>query len=543
MIDMKNSEISSKPKKLWKGEDLNLPDDWKSEHQNMCMKSYFKESYERYTSIFDNDEEISKLNEIIKEKEFSKKQILEYIKTENNVSIKKEKKDEVKAINKELKDLKKERKELINIRRNDPEYVNKIKAINEEDKQILKEILSKSSISDHRDELRSRFFSMKRRMRTKKEYSKIRTKDVLKSNILFKHHCGGGGTDINNLFKPNNKCRIELSEDRSKRQIGKFVYTLQNGTSKEFLIKWHRPLPTNAILKNIILSGKINNGKVIWYVLFNIDSERTVLQSTSRTKDWVTIDTGWKFDNENGFRFATIMDTKGHIENMYIPKSSSYIKKVLCPNCKEEIEFKGRNRFKEDDIYLCNKCGYKGKLRYEPGKSSLIHKKNRLLSKASILNESNPEEAKRLRNKANILYRRFINDRKYLFYRVAHKLCKEYPLNVIEKIIYSKLQKEYNRSSGSRQAVAVGEFISVLKYVASKYKTKIVEENSHYTTRRCIYCMNIMEKTSNTMLNCENCGRTFDRDENACKNLMYNFLNKEKEGKLTILTLDEIRSF
>lgn len=108
------------------------------------------------------------------------------------------------------------------------------------------------------------------------------------------------------------------------------------------------------------------------------------------------------------------------------------------------------------------------------------------------------------------------------FYKLARELCKRYSIICIESLNMKAMQMHGNWGRKVSD-LAYSEFIKILKSVAEKFMTRIVEIGTFFaSTKTCSSCGHVkedMELDDRTYV-CEECGFTMDRDLNAAINIL-----------------------
>lgn len=119
----------------------------------------------------------------------------------------------------------------------------------------------------------------------------------------------------------------------------------------------------------------------------------------------------------------------------------------------------------------------------------------------------------------------FKNKRKDLYNKKAHELKNNYEYCFVEKLNLSKMvhkkgnEKDLSKKSQVQRAnVAPSIFRQCLKNL---FGDKYIEINPFNTSKKCNFCGSIQELNHYTdQHTCTNCEKTYDRDENASRNIL-----------------------
>ena len=150
------------------------------------------------------------------------------------------------------------------------------------------------------------------------------------------------------------------------------------------------------------------------------------------------------------------------------------------------------------------------------------------------------ERYDRIRFRKKNSMQKLIRYREWFYYNMAHELCRKYHTIVTEDVSIKKMlmprviDEKEGRDTRTVQRysrlVAPGEWRAILKDVASKYGTKIVEVEAAYTTLLCSRCGQFFNNNDSErqklILTCPHCGNKIDQDENAARNLLDSYFRK-----------------
>lgn len=119
------------------------------------------------------------------------------------------------------------------------------------------------------------------------------------------------------------------------------------------------------------------------------------------------------------------------------------------------------------------------------------------------------------------LYRKIANQREACHWRLAYELCGKYALISLESLNMLWTRKSHGRKVGD---YGLSEFLSILKYVASRCGTTIVQIDKWFPSSQlchdCGYQNKEIKDVRIRKWTCPVCGKQHDRDRNAAKNIL-----------------------
>lgn len=115
--------------------------------------------------------------------------------------------------------------------------------------------------------------------------------------------------------------------------------------------------------------------------------------------------------------------------------------------------------------------------------------------------------------------------RKDFYANLAKKITVEYDTVYIENLNGSNMAKS-KVAGGNRTIVAPFEFRQLLKVQSAKYGSELKKVPAPYTSMTCFSCGYVNEKDESLAITCGSCKLTYDRDENASRNIHQNGINQ-----------------
>ena len=144
-----------------------------------------------------------------------------------------------------------------------------------------------------------------------------------------------------------------------------------------------------------------------------------------------------------------------------------------------------------------------------------IAKCNRALSRK----QKGSRNRKRAQRALDRAHDRVANQRRNDHFRLAHELCDQYDVMILEDLNLAGMKRLWGRKVSD---LGFGQFTQILGYVAAK-RGKRVEYIDRFTptSQTCSQCghrqvMPLRERT----FHCEECGFVIDRDHNAARNIL-----------------------
>lgn len=131
------------------------------------------------------------------------------------------------------------------------------------------------------------------------------------------------------------------------------------------------------------------------------------------------------------------------------------------------------------------------------------------------------------------LHLKIANQRRDWFYKLSRELCKRYSIICIEDLNMKAMQM-HNHWGRKVSDYAYSEFVLILKGIAEKFGTAVVEVGTFFpSTRTCNECGHVNDKMAPDIRTfvCEECGYTIDRDLGAAINILSEGLRILRETK------------
>jgi putative transposase len=167
--------------------------------------------------------------------------------------------------------------------------------------------------------------------------------------------------------------------------------------------------------------------------------------------------------------------------------------------------------------YLTTSDGKEYKAPQEFKKSlKSLKKAQRALSKKKMGSNNRKKAKLRLAK----LHETVANRRADFQWKLAHELCKSYPVICIEDLNMKSMQRLWGRKVSD---LGFSEFIQKLQHVAAKYDTDIVKVDRFFpSTKLCFDCgyKNKALTLKDREWTCPECGEHHHRDVNAAKNIL-----------------------
>lgn len=110
--------------------------------------------------------------------------------------------------------------------------------------------------------------------------------------------------------------------------------------------------------------------------------------------------------------------------------------------------------------------------------------------------------------------------RKQFFQSVVRAFLKDYKTIVVESLNLSDIGKKASLAQEDNSAVRANKTIASVGQFLEKIRPFALEVSARNSSRSCSYCGDIQNIGSAAVHTCTACGTTYDRDENACRNLL-----------------------
>lgn len=174
--------------------------------------------------------------------------------------------------------------------------------------------------------------------------------------------------------------------------------------------------------------------------------------------------------------------------------------------------------------------GFKGKMLVAPDEENDVRAPEFFKRQQKAIAKANRKlSMKRLRSnnrhKAQLalarLHRKVANQRNAYHWRLARELCQKYAIICFEDLNLKWMQAGHGKKVGD---YGFGEFLNLLKYVASQFGTRIVRIDKFYPSSQlcheCGYQNSEVKNLSVREWDCPSCGHHCDRDRNAARNIL-----------------------
>ena len=119
------------------------------------------------------------------------------------------------------------------------------------------------------------------------------------------------------------------------------------------------------------------------------------------------------------------------------------------------------------------------------------------------------------------LHKKAANQRRDFHFKTALSICGKYSLICLEDLNIKGMQRRWGRKISD---LGFSEFVSILKYEATKTGTAVVEIDRYYpSSQTCHKCGHKNSETKDLRVRewtCPKCGSHHDRDRNAARNIL-----------------------
>lgn len=331
-------------------------------------------------------------------------------------------------------------------------------------------------------------------------------------------------------------------------------------------VTMHKPLPpgevTAARLIRSLVSGTQEHGTWKYELQLTIDLDETEVRcSAADRREALAVDVGWRLvDGNASLRLGYWVDDTGahgplDLAKRGMPRNKKTSKLVWSagegPSLLEALGHTDESRRTIGDALEQLKVWLKGYLSTVLNISEPLKRRvNGLIANGgsrgmrSLLNDllrsgyDDPELLMRLeaweRHDRHLLVwlqqeeRRARARRTEEYYKLAHQWASGYRMIVVETGLGNLGRKpgpEYSDLGGAtrrrnKAVAAPGQLLSILKRVCPKYGTKLVQVPPAGTSQNCHVCGNASGLGAEVQHTCVSCGAQWDRDYNACMNLL-----------------------
>ena len=319
-----------------------------------------------------------------------------------------------------------------------------------------------------------------------------------------------------------------------KDGIGYFQYQSENKKPvyTTFRVHLHRELPENIEITKVVLQCKQRAGKKYWHILVSVRREESFLDTCG--EGTVAVDFGWR-KTPSGLKVATFVDDSGNSFSTFLPnellgkfKYVNDIKSIRDNKFNEAIDLiktlDGPEWYKEA-IRYCKQWRSQDKLvklidewkenRFE-GDENVFEALTRLGTKAQKWKDAGWLHRDRhlWQIEANVRHKAGVW-RDKIYEHVAYNLRKNYAHVVTESVAWSDLiqKKEH------KQNVIIASPYKFTQLIKNKFG-QIGSVSAAYNSRTCSECGEVWESNSSEEISCGNCLTVWDRDVNACQNML-----------------------
>lgn len=273
---------------------------------------------------------------------------------------------------------------------------------------------------------------------------------------------------------------------------------------------------------------------------------------TPETGESVAVDVGWR-ENDDGLKVCTAVGSDGHVHEFSLPpeiaQMAERVKEIdserdLAMNSMKcaiaecisdgwddiDADVKGILRAKSDDgDHPSSESAKKSVLMWRSPQ-----KAHRLMAYLINKDELSPTEefiyqavssfcrlGMATGGFGNRLKERVANRRKDFYRRVAKGLRRKYSSVIVEDINTAKIGKVSDVGELDNAGVRKNKTLASIGVFLSAIRMYAVLVNPAFTSKTCSHCGEMTGIGSESRWTCENCGEEFDRDENACVNLLH----------------------
>lgn len=289
-------------------------------------------------------------------------------------------------------------------------------------------------------------------------------------------------------------------------------------------VLWHRPLPSGAIIKKAQLLCRRSVAKTQWELHLSLEFPPCA-HSTPPKPTACAVDYGWRI-TPNGMRVAYWVGSDGR-EGELLLDNEWLNKQRYLSLLRQEIQ-------KESQFYAeaIQKQGLLNEKQVaHPTKSLLRLRRRKGLSAeiSAILDAWWQSNSRKIRE-VDGLSQRLSNRRANLYQRAARDLAMHYKTVITEKIALGKLKKLQGETAPRAIQLAqdwacislLEHWIEVQCETLERVWTKQLAMD---TTIKCHICGHInTQSTKPQIITCESCAQTWDQDKNACLNFLKSVL-------------------
>lgn len=385
--------------------------------------------------------------------------------------------------------------------------------------------------------------------------------------IAIPHRYTGGGVPIADLIQPQPAksakrfwlqpvlARAYLDNARRHKRLrySQGFFGL-GGARIPFRVLLHRPLPPEAIVKQVILIGQ-HRRPFGWEWAVALICELPLSPAPSpRTGRMCGLDLGWrKFDTY--LRIGMLVDNTGHVIELRLPLAmpnrrtrqfNQWIEQASRPEADKIYESwddlrAAASRADQALEWTKAQVAQRAETMELPDdiRASLeqittmrqggLMRLLRALQEAGVGQElqtlilawkARQEQAQRRMQSARV---RFVRRRQSLYHNVAAWIAKTYDIIAWESGLGIKVMAEeeekatvLKQADRYRHMAAIGEFKDLLRQQVKKRQAQLIDGGAAYSSTTCFTCGAATEGGPQLRLQCPN-GHRFDQDENAAR--------------------------
>ena len=296
----------------------------------------------------------------------------------------------------------------------------------------------------------------------------------------------------------------------------------------------HRPIPSNSIIKWVFLLRNKVASKDKWSICFVLSNDTGWAKSDLSTTGIVGVDLGWRI-TEQGLRVACWAGDDGQEGTLTLPISD--INRWQKAKDLQSIRSQNFDIIKDSLIkwlklnnipeWLKEQVKTIKKWRSQNRLARVIIKWDRFEGDEQIYTELEAwrKQDKHLWEWEYNQRRKAIVWREDTYRNFTAMLSRKYKTVCLEKINWSdfmaKVPVEDNDNGRSKKNLRIASPGQLSKILSERFR-EVVRVNPAYTSKKCNNCGTINEykKEGDLFLECNVCGKKYDRDFNAAKNLM-----------------------
>lgn len=313
-----------------------------------------------------------------------------------------------------------------------------------------------------------------------------------------------------------------------------------------FPITLHRPIPEEAVIKEVVVVRRRIGSEFKWFATFTCRMPAGTPRVVHPSKDMCGIDIGWRKRND-GVRIAAIVDMQNKVDYIVLPTAFfDRMERVAHLHGLIDDEFNDLQRQLRARLPAEEKMPEGLRERLTSLLRSRKAKVQRLTATKILWHDNHPDfepdtltyfdtvrkRLKRLFDEAMHLREKATAFRKDYYWNKAKDLAKNYSKIAIEEFDLTKIAKVKtpvgNEPSAPaevrkmRQYAAVSEFRQCLKLQTAKTGSQVEAHDAAFTSVRCFECGHVNQGVDpyDILWTCGHCGKVFDQDENAARNLL-----------------------